>query len=175
MKHVTLWLLLVLFLTNCKKIDKIAHFYLEHETILVLDTSHMTGNFYSIVSPQVITHADSIYNLYNTESSLVTQITIESLDIQLDDGDTIPNYNLKSISVYLITTESDEKQIAWNSNLPPLNITPLPLTATTDNLTEMLNKPILHYLIEGFATKDTLTHSNWKLKARYYVNATEKK
>ncbi len=172
MKHITIWLIIVVMAWGCKKIDKLTHFYMDYTTHCVIDQTTVFGSPFDVLTDHILTKNDSIFLAEDTDKDRISLITLRTCNLVAENPDSIPTGYFQSIEIYLIRTDTDDKLIAWNNQLTGDDYSPFLLTLTSDDLSTYLKDESTQYRIHGELSGQYAIKTRLKLELQYFVNAS---
>lgn len=116
-KLIALSLFLSLFLTSCDAVDDLLSFTISNETSIKIKSTSPINLPTEIIMPDVTTNSSAEFENNKTKASLVKDVKLRSLKLSISDpGD--QNFTfLKSIHLYISTTDSDEIELAYMDNI----------------------------------------------------------
>lgn len=116
-KLITLSLFLFLFLTSCDAVDDLLTFTISNTASIQIKSNLPINLPSEIVTPDVTTNSSAEFKNNNTKASLVKDVKLKSLKLTITDPDGKTFTFLKSIHLYISTTDSDEIELAYQDNI----------------------------------------------------------
>ncbi|SEO81331.1 hypothetical protein SAMN05444671_1346 [Flavobacterium sp. CF108] len=116
-KLIALTFLLSLFLTSCNAVDDLLSFNISNETSIKIKSTSPINLPTEIVTPDVTTNSSAEFENNKTKASLVKDVKIRSLKLSISDPSDKTFTFLKSIHLYISTTDSDEIELAYQDNI----------------------------------------------------------
>ncbi|MCD9575741.1 hypothetical protein [Flavobacterium soyae] len=116
-KLIALTLLLSLFFTSCNAVDDLLTFNISNETSIKIESTSPINLPTEIVTPDVTTNSSAEFENNKTKASLVKDVKIRSLKLSISDPSDKTFTFLKSIHLYISTTDSDEIELAYQDNI----------------------------------------------------------
>ncbi len=116
-KFIALTLLLSLFLTSCDAVDDLLSFNISNETSIKIKSTSPVNLPTEIIMPDVTTNSSAEFENNKTKASLVKDVKIRSLKLSIADPSDKTFTFLKSIHIYISTTDSDEIELAYMDNI----------------------------------------------------------
>lgn len=116
-KLVALSLLLFVFLSSCDAIDELLSFTISNETSIKIKSTSPINLPSEIITPDVTTNSSAEFKNNKTKAELVKDVKIRSLKLSISDPSDKNFTFLKSIHLYISTTDSDEIELAYQDNI----------------------------------------------------------
>lgn len=116
-KLVALTLLLFVFLSSCDAIDDLLSFTISNETSIKIKSTSPINLPSEIITPDVTTNSSAEFKNNKTKAELVKDVKIRSLKLSISDPSDKNFTFLKSIHLYISTTDSDEIELAYQDNI----------------------------------------------------------
>ncbi|KUJ60137.1 hypothetical protein AR687_19760 [Flavobacteriaceae bacterium CRH] len=116
-KLITLTLFLSLFLTSCDAVDDLLSFTISNEASIKIKSSSPINLPTEIVTPDVTTNSSAEFDNNKTKASLVKDVKLKSLRLSITNPNGKTFTFLKSIHLYISTTDSDEIELAYQDNI----------------------------------------------------------
>lgn len=116
-KLIALTLLSSLFFTSCNAVDDLLTFNISNETSIKIESTSPINLPTEIVTPDVTTNSSAEFENNKTKASLVKDVKIRSLKLSISDPSDKTFTFLKSIHLYISTTDSDEIELAYQDNI----------------------------------------------------------
>ncbi|MEO8238250.1 MAG: hypothetical protein ABI793_10805 [Flavobacterium sp.] len=116
-KLIALSLFSALFLNSCNVVDDLLSFNISNETSIVIKSNLPVNLPSEIVTPDVTTNSSSEFENNKTKASLVKEVKLTSLKLTIDNPEGKTFTFLKSIHLYISTTDSDEVELAYQDNI----------------------------------------------------------
>jgi hypothetical protein len=154
-KLTALSLFLFLFLTSCNAVDDLLTFTISNNASIQIKSTSPINLPSEIVTPDVTTNSSAEFKNNNTKASLVKDVKLKSLQLTITDPDGKTFTFLKSIHLYISTTDSDEIELAYQDNINSTSNT-IDLISTDARLDQYIKAD--QYKIRTKVTlKETLT------------------
>lgn len=112
-KLIALTLLLPLFLTSCDALDDLLSFTISNETSIQIKSTSPINLPTEVITPDVTSNSSSEFKNNKTEAGLVKDVKLKSLNLSITNPDGKTFTFLKSIHLYISTTNSDEIELAY--------------------------------------------------------------
>ncbi|KOP36044.1 hypothetical protein DBB36_09120 [Flavobacterium sp. WLB] len=116
-KSIALILLLSLFLTSCNAVDDLLSFTISNEASIKIKSTSPLNLPTEIVTPDVTTNSSTEFENNKTKASLVKDVKIRSLKLSISDPSDKTFTFLKSIHLYISTSNSEEIELAYQDNI----------------------------------------------------------
>ena len=116
-KLVALTLLLFVFLSSCDAIDDLLSFTISNETSIKIKSTSPINLPSEIITPDVTTNSSAEFKNNKTKAELVKDVKIRSLKLSISDPSDKNFTFLKSIHLYISTTDSDEIELAYQDKI----------------------------------------------------------
>jgi hypothetical protein len=152
--------LIVLFamaIAGCDEVDKLLTFKISNSTIFRIESTVPLNVPLEIATPDISTNSNQTFSNNNTSADKVKDIKLENVDLTAVSP-AGRNFNfLKSVSIYISTTSTNEILLASVDEVP-MNVTTVELTPTTQKLDEYV-KASSYKLRTRIVTRETLTQA----------------
>lgn len=116
-KLIAFSLFLFLFLASCDAVDDLLTFTISNTASIQIKSTLPIDLPSEIITPEVTTNSSAEFNNNNTKASLVKDVKLKSLKLIITDPDGETFTFLKSIHLYISTTDSDEVELAYQDNI----------------------------------------------------------
>lgn len=154
-KLIALSLFLALFVSSCESVDELLSFNISNQASITIKNTSPINLPSEIVTPDVTTNSSSEFNNNNTKADLVKDVKLKSLKLTIENPEGKNFTFLKSIRLYISTTDSNEIELAYQDNVNSSSNT-LDLICTDKRLDEYIKAD--KYKIRTQVTlKETLT------------------
>lgn len=169
-KFIAIAFLLSLSLTSCDAVDDLLTFTITNEASIKIKSSSPINLPSEIITPDVTTNSSAEFQNNKTKASLVKDVKIKSLKLTISDPSDKTFTFLKSIHLYISTTDSDEIELASQDNINSSSNT-IDLVCTDARLDQYIKAD--SYKIRTQVTlKETLTKDvTVKAKMNFRVTA----
>lgn len=169
-KFIVIAFLLSLSLTSCDAVDDLLTFTITNEASIKIKSSSPINLPSEIITPDVTTNSSAEFQNNKTKASLVKDVKIKSLKLTISDPSDKTFTFLKSIHLYISTTDSDEIELASQDNINSSSNT-IDLVCTDARLDQYIKAD--SYKIRTQVTlKETLTKDvTVKAKMNFRVTA----
>jgi hypothetical protein len=157
-------------LSQCKEVDDLLTFTIGDQVTITVPSNSPFNLPVELATPDVTTNSSQKFANNNTEASLVKDVKLQelTLSIQSPAGKTFSF--LKSIQLYISTTQSNEILLASLDNIPT-NVTTITLTPTQEKL-DVYAKSSSYKLRTSIITRETLTQDvDLKADLKFKVTA----
>lgn len=169
-KFIAIAFLLSLSLTSCDAVDDLLTFTISNEASIKIKSSSPINLPSEIITPDVTTNSSAEFQNNKTKASLVKDVKIKSLKLTISDPSDKTFTFLKSIHLYISTTDSNEIELASQDNINSSSNT-IDLVCTDARLDQYIKAD--SYKIRTQVTlKETLTKDvTVKAKMNFKVTA----
>lgn len=116
-KFIAIVLLLSLSLTSCDAVDDLLSFTISNEASIKIKSTSPINLPSEIITPDVTTNSSAEFQNNKTKASLVKDVKIRSLKLTISDPSDKTFTFLKSVHLYISTTDSDEIELAYQDNI----------------------------------------------------------
>ena len=116
-KFIALCLFLALSITSCSVVDDLLTFDISNQTSITIKNNSGIDLPFEIITPDVTTNSSTEFKNNNTDISLVKDVKLTSLKISIKSPEEKTFTFLKSIHLYISTTDSDEIELAYQDNI----------------------------------------------------------
>ncbi len=106
-----------LFLTSCDAVDDLLSFNISNAASIKIKSSSPINLPSEIITPEVTTNSSAEFENNKTKASLVKDVKIRSLKLSISDPSNKTFTFLKSVHLYISTTNSDEIELAYQDNI----------------------------------------------------------
>ncbi|WP_456314346.1 hypothetical protein [Pseudomonas shirazensis] len=112
-KLIFLTILFPLFLTSCDAVDDLLSFTISNETSIQIKSTSPINLPTEVFTPDVTTNSSAEFKNNKTETRLVKDVKLKSLNLSITNPSGETFKFLKSIHLYISTTDSDEIELAY--------------------------------------------------------------
>ena len=116
-KLIALTVCLSLFLTYCDVVDDLLTFTISNETSIKIKSTSPINLPSEIITPEVTTNSSAEFENNKTKASMVKDVKIRSLKLSISDPSDKTFTFLKSVHLYISTTNSNEIELAYQDNI----------------------------------------------------------
>lgn len=116
-KLIALSLFLSLFLSSCDAVDDLLTFTISNETSIQIKSTSPINLPSEIITPDVTTNSSAEFENNKTKASLVKDVKLKSLKLTITNPTDKTFTFLKSVHLYISTTDSDEIELAYQDNI----------------------------------------------------------
>ncbi|MFB9079712.1 hypothetical protein ACFFLS_07480 [Flavobacterium procerum] len=116
-KFIALTLLLSFAFTSCDTVDDLLSFTISNNASIKIKSTSPINLPSEIITPEVTTNSSSEFENNKTKASLVKDVKIRSLKLLISDPSDKTFTFLKSIHIYISTTDSNEIELAYQENI----------------------------------------------------------
>jgi hypothetical protein len=155
-KNLILVPLVVFVMLSCEEVDKMLTFRINDQTSIRLEQNASPVSLpLEIPTPEVTSNSAQQYENNKTHASLVKDVKLEQLTLTITDPSAKTFSFLKTIRIFIASSETDEIQLAFAENITSGSNT-LALTTTKEKLDAYL-KASSYNLRTEVTTDETLT------------------
>jgi hypothetical protein len=148
-------LALLVSLAGCHKIEHLLTFYISYQTSFRVENTVPLNLPVDIGTPDVTTNSTQQFQNNNTSASLVKDIRLDQVRLTVTNPAGKNFSFLKSVHVYISTSSTDEKELAWRDDIPT-DATVVDLQPTQDKLDTYV-KASSYKLRTKVVTRETLS------------------
>ena len=116
-KLIAITLLFAAFFASCNAIDDLLSFTISNEATIQIKSTSPINLPTEIITPDVTTNSSAEFKNNKTEAGLVKDVKLKSLNLTITSPDGKTFTFLKSIHLYISTTDSDEIELAYQDNI----------------------------------------------------------
>jgi hypothetical protein len=116
-KRIALFLFLTAFLISCDAVDDLLSFTISNSASIKIQSTSPINLPLEIITPDVTTNSSAEFKNNKTKADLVKDVKIRSLKLTISDPSDKTFAFLKSIHLYISTTDSDEIELAYQDNI----------------------------------------------------------
>ncbi|GAA3771040.1 hypothetical protein [Flavobacterium ginsengiterrae] len=120
-KLIALTLCLSVFLTSCDAVDDLLTFTISNNASIKIKSTSPINLPSEIITPDVTTNSSAEFENNKTKANLVKDVKIRSLKLSISDPSDKTFTFLKSIHLYISTTNSDEIELAYLDDINTSN------------------------------------------------------
>ena len=140
----------------CEKIKDLLNFSIANESSFTVSSTTPINSPYTINTPDVTTNSSQEFENNNTNAKLVKEVKLKSLTLTITNPSQ-QNFNfLKTIRIYISSTNSNEIELASLESVPA-GVSSIVLTPTNSRLDEYI-KADKYSLRTEVVTDEVLTH-----------------
>ncbi len=133
-------MLLLVVVTNCKKVDKFTQFNLDYTETFVIPSSTGTNLPLNFFSPDIETNSTTEFEVNDTRKDLIEEIKLTRLDLTLKNPSSGNFDFLKSAEIYIAADGLSEAKVAYIDNIPNNSAKSISLTTTNADLQQYIKK-----------------------------------
>lgn len=119
--------ILSLFTVSCNEVDELLSFTISDETTFTINKGLLIDTPFDAATPDVVTNSSAEFKNNNTDISLVKDVTLKEIKLNITNPADKTFSFLKSVHLYISTNTDDEIELAFLDNINT--------TANTINLT----------------------------------------
>lgn len=116
-KLIALSLFLALFVSSCSAVDDLLSFTISNQASIKIKSTSPINLPSEIITPDVTTNSSTEFANNKTKANLVKDVKLRSLQLTIDSPSGKTFTFLKSIHLYISTTNSDEIELAYQDNI----------------------------------------------------------
>ncbi|AWK05090.1 hypothetical protein HYN56_12950 [Flavobacterium crocinum] len=116
-KFIVLTVFLSIFLSSCNTVDDLLSFNISNSASIKIQSTSPINLPSEIITPEVTTNSSAEFENNKTKASLVKDVKIRSLKLSISDPSDKTFTFLKSVHIYISTTNSDEIELAYQDNI----------------------------------------------------------
>jgi hypothetical protein len=116
-KLIAFSLFLSLFFSSCDAVDDLLTFTISNETSIQIKSTSPINLPSEIITPDVTTNSSAEFENNKTKASLVKDVKLKSLKLMITNPTDKTFTFLKSVHLYISTTDSDEIELAYQDNI----------------------------------------------------------
>lgn len=114
---IVLTLLFAAFLSSCSTVDDLLSFTISNSTSIKIQSTLPINLPSEIITPDVTTNSSAEFQNNKTKANLVKDVKLKSLNLMITDPSDKTFTFLKSVHLYISTTDSDEIELAYQDNI----------------------------------------------------------
>ena len=162
-KLLILFSILLLFSLSCDELDQFTMFDIDFSQSYDIPPIPVINIPVEISLPPVATHSDSLFQVYDTDISLIEKATLKEMRLIVNSPSEGNFKFLKSISFFLGAAIIPEKEVAWHYNVPEDIEDTLLLETTAEDLSLFIVQDTLTITVSILT--DTITSEEYKITA----------
>lgn len=116
-KLIALSLFLAVFVSSCSAVDDLLSFTISNQASIKIKSTSPINLPSEIITPDVTTNSSTEFANNKTKANLVKDVKLRSLQLTIDSPSGKTFTFLKSIHLYISTTNSDEIELAYQDNI----------------------------------------------------------
>ncbi|MEN2402760.1 hypothetical protein GKZ90_0023440 [Flavobacterium sp. MC2016-06] len=116
-KLIVLCLFLALSVSSCSTVDDLLSFNISNQTSITIKSNLPINLPSEVATPDVTTNSSTEFKNNKTKASLVKDVKLRSLTLTIDGPEGKTFTFLKSVHLYISTTDSDEIELAYQDNI----------------------------------------------------------
>ncbi|WP_343697393.1 hypothetical protein [Flavobacterium sp.] len=117
LKFIALTAFLSIFFSSCNAVDDLLTFTISNDASIKIKSTSPLNLPTEIITPEVTTNSSAEFENNKTKASLVKDVKIRSLKLTISDPSDKNFTFLKSIHLYISTTDSNEIELAYQDNI----------------------------------------------------------
>lgn len=166
-KFIALTVFLSILFSSCNTVDDLLTFTISNNASIKIQSTTPINLPLEIITPEVTTNSSAEFQNNKTKASLVKDVKIKSLKLTITDPSDKTFTFLKSIHLYISTTNSDEIELAYQDNINVSSNT-IDLICTDKRLDEYIKadsyKIRTQVTLKETLTKDVTVKADMKFK-----------
>ncbi len=140
MRKYILFLLAVVALSGCEKVDKLTQFDMNYDSSVDIPSTVGINLPFNIYTPDITTNSESSFESNDTRKDLIEQINLKTMELTVSKPSGEDFSFLKSIEITIKADGLDDKKIAWKNDIPSNAGNKISLETTSDDLKEYIKK-----------------------------------
>jgi hypothetical protein len=116
-KLIALSLFLALFVCSCNAVDDLLTFNISNQASITIKSTSPINLPSEIVTPEVTTNSSAEFENNNTKADLVKDVKLSVLKLTISSPEGKTFTFIKSVHLYISTTDSDEIELAYQDNI----------------------------------------------------------
>ncbi|KFF06034.1 hypothetical protein [Flavobacterium reichenbachii] len=116
-KLIALSLFLAVSVSSCDAVDDLLSFNISNQTSIKIKSTSPVNLPTEIITPDVTTNSSAEFENNKTKASLVKDVKLRSLKLTIENPEAKTFTFLKSVHLYISTTNSDEIELAYQENI----------------------------------------------------------
>ncbi|TDW52442.1 hypothetical protein EV144_1011132 [Flavobacterium sp. 270] len=116
-KLIALSLFLAVLVSSCSAVDDLLSFTISNQASIKIKSTSPINLPSEIITPDVTTNSSTEFANNKTKANLVKDVKLRSLQLTIDSPSGKTFTFLKSIHLYISTTNSDEIELAYQDNI----------------------------------------------------------
>jgi hypothetical protein len=151
--------LLVVFISlcQCSKVNELLTFFISDQTTLRIENTAPVNLPFEVPTPEISTNSNQKFENNHTSANLVKDIKLNELRLTITNPVNKTFSFLKSIQVYISTTQNDEILLAHHDNVPA-DVSMIALITTQEKLDHYI-KSDSYKLRTKIITRETFTQA----------------
>ena len=164
-----IFIVFLLLLSSCKKVDKTIDFDLNYQTNFVVNKSIPIQTLTNITSDPVATHINDILDSKNSSLDLVNKIKLTKVKLTIIDPANENFDFLSDVDLYLEASGLPKIRIAWKNQMVNNLGSTIELILLSDDLQSYFKKDDV--TLELDVNKDEMTSQNITIKTEVFLEA----
>lgn len=159
-----------LIAVSCDVIDNLLTFSIDNQTTVTIPSGFPVNTALDLVTPDIPSNSSTVFENNNTNAELVKDVKLKEMKLTVTNPANKSFSFLKSIHIYISTTDTDEIELAFSDNINSASST-LNLTCTTAKLDKYVKAPSFKLRTKAI-TKETITQDvSVKADIKFQVTA----
>lgn len=146
---------IAILIASCNVIDDLLTFSIDNQTTFKIESGFPLGTAFEIITPEITTNSSADFENNNTKADLVKDVKLNSLKLTITDPANKSFSFLKSIHIYISTSDNDEIELAYLDDINATSNT-IDLICTTQKLDKYI-KASTYSLRTTAVLKESLT------------------
>jgi|FLOH01.1.fsa_nt_gi hypothetical protein len=156
---------------SCKEISQLSHFYIDYKNDITIPPVIYVGTPYDIWTPYIPTNSDELFSKNNTSSSLIEEILLTELNMDITSPSSQSFDFLQSIDIYISSDSVTETKIAWNNDIPKTGLSTVKLETSPDDLQNFIKKPVYSLRCRLIVRDQISDSTNIEILSTFFVDA----
>lgn len=155
---------------SCNAIDALLTFSIDNQTTVTIPTGFPANTALDLVTPEITSNSSTVFENNNTKAELVKEVRLKEMKLTVINPTNKSFSFLKSIRMYISTTDNDEIELAFLDNINSTSNT-INLTCTSEKLDKYIKATNFKLRIRAI-TKETITQEvSIKANMKFQVTA----
>lgn len=116
-KYILMLILITLSVSSCQVLDQFTQFNMEFNETFVIPSTFGINLPFNILTPDIETNSESTFAVNDTRKDLIEEIQLKTITLTLTSPSNADFSFLKSISVFIVSENYPEIEVAWKNDI----------------------------------------------------------
>lgn len=168
-KNVYLFLVTIVLLSGCEKIDKLTQFDMGYKMTVVIPSSTGINLPFNFFTPDVQTDSEATFAIHSTSKELIEEVLLTKLSLTLTSPGNGNLGFIKSIDVFISADGLPEEKVSWKSGSTVSKT--IELDVTDRDLKEYIKKDEFKLRLSTVTNEILTSEHKIEVNANFFVDA----